>query len=126
MFTHPDEFLPFLPSTEGEDGTGSATGIMGPKEFERYCAAIRDTGVWGGEPEILALSRIYNVPIHVIQAGSPPVVIHNPSNDGERNVKDKRAARISYHRRMYGLGEVSDQMRIMVSYFSPYPSIIIP
>jgi len=117
IFQHPDDFLPFLPSTEGEDGsTATEPGIMGPKEFERYCAAMRDTGVWGGEPEILALSRVYNVPIHVIQAGSPPIVMHNPVGSGG-DIKDKRAARISYHRRMYGLGEHYNSLR-------PKPSVL--
>lgn len=80
---------------------------MSQREFEQYCLSIRDTAVWGGEPEILALSRAYNVPIHVVQAGTPPVVVHNPvgaPNAGDAT--DKRAVKISYHRKMYGLGEV--------------------
>jgi OTU domain-containing protein 6 len=108
IWTHPEDFLPFLPSSGGEDGIGATdTGFMTPKEFEKYCADIRDTGVWGGEPEILALSRAYNIPIHVVQCGSPPVVVHNPAGapvDGD--VRNKNAVRISYHRKMYGLGEV--------------------
>ncbi|KAJ3998204.1 hypothetical protein F5050DRAFT_1887204 [Lentinula boryana] len=107
IYSHPDDFIPFLPSTSGEDGPGALNaGIISPKEFEYYCQAIRDTSEWGGEPEILALSRAFNVPIHVIQSGQPPVVIHNPTgtpNDGD--IRDKKAVRISYHRRMYGLGE---------------------
>lgn len=107
MYSHPDDFLPFLPSAEGEDGQGAGdAGMMSPKEFEGYCKAIKDTGVWGGEPEILALTRAFNVPIHVIQGGVPPVVIHNPSNPSDQDIHNKQAARISYHRRMYGLGEV--------------------
>lgn len=109
IFSHVDDFLPFLPSIDGEDGAGATdSGLMTPKQFETYCAAVRDTGVWGGEPEILALSRAFNVPIHVIQGGNPPVVIHNPSGEPTTDsVSDKKAVRISYHRRMYGLGEVS-------------------
>jgi OTU domain-containing protein 6 len=80
---------------------------MSPQQFESYCISIRDTGVWGGEPEILALSRAYNVPIHVVQSGSPSVVVHDPSGSPvEQDVRDKKVARISYHRKMYGLGEV--------------------
>lgn len=109
IYTHADDFLPFLPSSGGEDGVGATdAGLMTRTEFERYCTDIRDTGAWGGEPEILALSRAYNVPIHVVQGGNPPVVMHNPSGgpqDGHLN--DKKVVRISYHRRMYGLGEVS-------------------
>ncbi|KIK59873.1 hypothetical protein GYMLUDRAFT_44351 [Collybiopsis luxurians FD-317 M1] len=113
IYTHPDDFIPFLPSTSGEDGPGALNaGIISPKEFEYYCQAIRDTAEWGGEPEILALSRAYNVPIHVIQSGTPPVVIHNPSGtpyDGD--LREKRVVRISYHRHMYGLGEHYNSLR---------------
>lgn len=75
---------------------------MSPREFEQYCASIRDTGIWGGEPEILALSRAFRVPVHVVQGTAPYVVVHEPG------VVDKKGiVYISYHRRMYGLGEVS-------------------
>jgi OTU domain-containing protein 6 len=108
MLAHPEDFAPFLPRLEGEDGRGaSESGIIGPREYARYCATIRDTGAWGGEPEILALSRAYAVTIHVVQGGQPPVVVHDPSGKPRTdNLKDQRAVRISYHRRMYGLGEV--------------------
>lgn len=108
IFNHPDDFLPFLPSVTGEDGVGAGLeGMMGPREFESYCATIRDTGVWGGEPEILALSRAYQVPIHVVQSGPQPIVMHEPVGaSDESHVKDTKVVRISYHRRMYGLGEV--------------------
>lgn len=108
IYTHSDDFLPFLPSAGGEDGAGATdVGFMSRAEFEQYCVTIRDTGAWGGEPEILALSRAYNVPIHVVQGGSPQVVVHNPigaPQDGD--LTEKKVLRISYHRRMYGLGEV--------------------
>jgi len=85
---------------------------MSPGEFEQYCVSIRDTALWGGEPEILALSRAYNVPIHVIQGGNPPVVIHNPIGaPNDEDIRSKRALRISYHRRMYGLGEHYNSLR---------------
>ncbi|KAI0316682.1 hypothetical protein OF83DRAFT_1059950 [Amylostereum chailletii] len=112
MMAHPDDFLPFLPSETGEDGRGTSdTGLMGSREFSNYCSTIRDTGTWGGEPEILALARCYNVPIHVVQAGNPPVVVHDPTNQGPEDLKDPKAARISYHRRMYGLGEHYNSLR---------------
>ncbi|KAH9966903.1 hypothetical protein BC827DRAFT_1354488 [Russula dissimulans] len=113
MLAHPQDFVPFLPSIEGEDGTGAGdAGVIGPQEYARYCASIGDTAVWGGEPEILALSRTYNVPIHVVQGGQPPVVVHDPSGaPATHNLKDQRAVRISYHRRMYGLGEHYNSLR---------------
>ncbi|TFK42624.1 hypothetical protein BDQ12DRAFT_676516 [Crucibulum laeve] len=114
IFQHPDDFLPFLPSAGGEDTEGALDeGLMSPEEFEQYCASMRDAAVWGGEPEILALSRAFNVPIHVVQGGKPPIVVHNPQGDSaDGNLTDKRVVRISYHRRMYGLGEHYNSLRL--------------
>ena len=106
MLSHEDDFLPFLPSIEGEDGEGATSdGMMTSRQYSRYCTTIRDTAAWGGEPEILALSRAFGVPIHVVQAGKPPVVIHEPI-DGMSDTAGTKVCFISYHRRMYGLGEV--------------------
>jgi len=111
--SHPDDFLPFLPSAMGEDGDGALdAGLMSPKEFEDYCTAVRETAIWGGEPEIVALTRAFNVPIHVVQGGQPPVVIHNPPDYPRgSNVYDDSAVRISYHRKLYGLGEHYNSLR---------------
>lgn len=105
---HPDDFLPFLPSISGEDGVGATeSGLMNARQFKQYCSTIKDTAAWGGEPEILALSRAYNVPIQVIQAGTPSVVTHTPDGNSPDNLaRDAKIVRISFHRRMYGLGEV--------------------
>ncbi|KAF9464651.1 hypothetical protein BDZ94DRAFT_1161340 [Collybia nuda] len=108
MLSHPNDFIPFLPAFEEDMGGDAEGGIMSLEGFDRYCASIRDTAVWGGEPEILALSRAYDVPIHVIQGGRPPVVVHNP-RDGP--VDEGRIVRISYHRKMYGLGEHYNSLR---------------
>ncbi|KAI0798077.1 cysteine proteinase [Abortiporus biennis] len=109
--SHPDDFLPFLPSSSGEDGVGSLdAGIMSLAGFEKYCATIRNTGAWGGEPEILALSRAYGVPIYVVQSGTPNIVRHDPSEAPSEH-KDGRIVWISYHRRMYGLGEHYNSLR---------------
>ncbi|KAG1782449.1 hypothetical protein EV702DRAFT_1176695 [Suillus placidus] len=109
IYTHPDDFLPFLPSAFGEDGVGATSaGFMTPQQFEQYCMTIKDTGAWGGEPEILALSRAYNVPIHVVQGGVPRIVEHNPDASPRSFSK---VARISFHRRLYGLGEHYNSLR---------------
>ena len=78
---------------------------MGHAQFEVYCRLVRETAAWGGEPEIVALSRAFNVPIFVVQGGTPPIVVHHPSG-GKANTNDP-AVWISYHRKLYGLGEVS-------------------
>jgi len=106
IHSHPDDFLPFLPSVGGEDGAGSLdAGFMSPQDFDTYCKTMRDTAIWGGEPEIVALSRAYNVPIHVVQGGTPSIVEHHPT--GGPSNPNEPTVRISYHRRLYGLGEVS-------------------
>ncbi|KAG8914248.1 hypothetical protein FRC01_004163 [Tulasnella sp. 417] len=111
MQAHPDDFLPFLPSLDGEDGVGAteATGLMTPAQFSKYCATVRDTGAWGGEPEIMALSRAYKVPIHVVQWGAPSIVCHSP--DGNEADPSLPSVKVSYHRRMYGLGEHYNSLR---------------
>lgn len=104
MLDHPDDFIPFLPSIAGEDGAGSHDdGLMTSEGFGKYCSSIANTGQWGGEPEIQALSRAFGVPIHVVQAATPNVVVHEP---GKEPVRSHTPVIISYHRRMYGLGEV--------------------
>ncbi|KAF8628379.1 hypothetical protein AX15_003905 [Amanita polypyramis BW_CC] len=100
--SHPDDFIPFLPSAS-ED-------VMSQSEFIQYCASIRDTAEWGGEPEILALSRAYNIPIHVVQGKSPSTVIHTPEG-ANISASDKSIVFISYHRKMYGLGEHYNSLR---------------
>jgi OTU domain-containing protein 6 len=119
MRKNPEEFRPFLPCVDGEDGIGATqdTGLMSQLDYERYCAAVRDTGVWGGEPEIKALSRTYRVPIHVYQTGNPPVVEHIPFPEAPPDPKAP-VVRISYHRRMYGLGEHYNSLRPRQSKFA--------
>lgn len=106
IHSHPSDFIPFLPSVGGEDGDGALdAGLMNREQFDSYCATVRDTAVWGGEPEIVALSRAFKLPIHVIQGTQPFVVVHDPL-DGSGNTTP--VIRISYHRKLYGLGEVSE------------------
>ena len=137
MLAHPDDFMPFLPSITGEDSAGATShdGMMTKAEFQKYCSLLCETGEWGGEPEvghdlvscagddgadartlqIQALSRRFQIPIHVVQRGPPTVVSHGGSGDDiggaltpEQSAKQgNQVVRISYHKRMYGLGEVS-------------------
>ena len=125
IYSHPDDFIPFLPSTEGEDGYGAnVPGLMSPEQFKRYCESIKDTAIWGGEPEILALSRAFGIPIHVVQAAQPRIVVHNPTTDG--SASNAPPARISYHRRMYGLGEVSFEPTMTLLWSSSASSTTTP
>jgi hypothetical protein len=53
MRDHRDDFLPFLPSVDGEDMPGATDdGLMTPAQFEEYCHRVEKTAEWGGEPEV--------------------------------------------------------------------------
>ncbi|KAM4688742.1 deubiquitinase OTUD6B [Discoglossus pictus] len=85
-----DDFLPFL--------TNPTTGEMYThEEFEKYCTDIANTPAWGGQLELRALSHILKIPIEVIQADSPPIVI------GEEYTT--KPITLVYMRHAYGLGE---------------------
>jgi len=113
--SHPDDFLPFLPSPEsGSDDTGMLT----PAQFEEYCSSIKDTATWGGEPEIVALSRAFKIPIHIVQGGKPSIVVHEPDPGECTNDNNHKVLRISYHRKLYGLGEHYNSLRPATHNFS--------
>lgn len=101
------------PDTEGEE----EDGMMTIKGFERYCKRVRESGEWGGEPEvclkrrapflshaltplqkqkkkILALSRYYKVPIHVIQSQNPKIVAHSPDPKAMATLTPAKAKKI--------------------------------
>ncbi|PFH54394.1 hypothetical protein AMATHDRAFT_53366 [Amanita thiersii Skay4041] len=107
MQSHPNDFIPFLPTQDvGNVTSSSDTGLMTPDQFKQYCTSMRDTAEWGGEPEIMALSNAYHIPIHVVQGGKPPIIVHQPPDND-----DKKTLYISYHRRQFGLGEHYNSLR---------------
>ncbi len=67
---------------------------------------MESTGLWGGQPEILALSRAFSRQINVVQVGFPTLKV-GEEDFGAKHGGDGGAVFISYHRKMYGLGEVS-------------------
>ena len=109
MRKHADDFMPFISDSDEhmagienkEAGNESHNMSQQEKYFLGYCSAIEKTAVWGGQPEILALSRAYHTPIHVVQAGSPVVKVGTEEATGPEDLP----VIISYHRHMYGLGE---------------------
>ncbi|CBQ68715.1 conserved hypothetical protein [Sporisorium reilianum SRZ2] len=111
MRTHPDEYKPFI-SDSDEHMAGIINKEAGTLNTEHaqeayfldYCTAVESTGVWGGQPEILALSRAFGTQINVVQAGVPVLKVGEGEYDGE-------PLYISYHRKMYGLGEHYNSLR---------------
>ncbi|KAM4818863.1 OTU domain-containing protein 6A [Thomomys bottae] len=72
MQKHIDDFLPFF--TDGEPGDGYSH-----EDFKTYCDNIVQ-GSWGGQLELTALSHILQMPIEVVQAESPIIVIGEEYN----------------------------------------------
>ncbi|KAJ9108725.1 hypothetical protein QFC21_000045 [Naganishia friedmannii] len=120
---HADAFLPFVASIHGEDMAGATDdGMMTAEGYREYCKRVEQSGDWGGEIEIQALSKYYNIPIHVIQHGPPHIISHTPVDEGsgpltpeQAKAAGERVVRISYHRRMYGLGEHYNSLRPITS-----------
>ncbi|KAJ9104795.1 hypothetical protein QFC19_003936 [Naganishia cerealis] len=114
-----DAFMPFVASVHGEDMAGATDdGMMTPEGYREYCKRVEQSGDWGGEIEIQALSKYYNIPIHVIQHGPPHIISHTPVDEGsgpltaeQAKLAGDKVVRISYHRRMYGLGEHYNSLR---------------
>ncbi|KAG1947095.1 deubiquitinase OTUD6B [Pimephales promelas] len=90
MRSHADDFLPFLTNPDSGD-------MYTEDEFEKYCNDVADTAAWGGQLELKALSQVLQLPIEVIQAESPSIII------GEDY--DKPPITLIYMRHAYGLGE---------------------
>ncbi|KAI9593550.1 hypothetical protein BDF19DRAFT_448103 [Syncephalis fuscata] len=90
MRGHQDEFIPFLTNAQGN--------MLDQSEFDHYCNQLANTAEWGGHTEILALSRVYQLPVHIVQMGAPVMKI-------SEEYSTDRPLRISYHRHAYGLGE---------------------
>ncbi|KAI8337985.1 hypothetical protein BC941DRAFT_424266 [Chlamydoabsidia padenii] len=90
MRQHPDDFIPFLYKDNGD--------MYNADDFEQYCKDIESTARWGGQMEILALSNVKQVPIHVIQMGAPVLKVNDDI------FKDKAPLKLAYHKHLYSLG----------------------
>ncbi|VDM51822.1 unnamed protein product [Angiostrongylus costaricensis] len=105
MREHKHNFIPFLTSEDDD--------LLADFEFDKYCHGVenesKDGGVWGGEPELNALSQSLERSIEeeyyggissdfqLIQPMGPPVIF------GEEFNKTKQLI-IVYHRHAYQLG----------------------
>ncbi|KAJ1975150.1 OTU protein [Dimargaris verticillata] len=96
MRDHKDDFLPFLLNDAGD--------LMSDDEFSRYCDALEKTAVWGGQPEILALAQVHELPMHIFQMGAPVLTV------AEEFQSDSPIC-LSYHRYAFGLGQHYNSLR---------------
>ena len=79
---HPEDFLPFL-----------------DEPLDEYTKKIRDTAEWGGQLELLALSKVYGVNINVLQGDGRVEKIEPEAGNGDISIW------LAYYRHTYGLGE---------------------
>lgn len=86
---HPDEFAGFL-----------------DEPLNTYANKIRDTAEWGGQVELIALSKSYNVEICVIQDGRI-----DRFEPGSESGKGEEKLWLAYYRHGYGLGEHYNSLR---------------
>lgn len=84
MRNNSDDFIPFV--FLEEDNT-----------FDDYCNKVINTATWGGQLEIVAISKSLKIPINVVQADTPLVKIGDEFEGSPLY--------LSYHRHAYGLGE---------------------
>lgn len=83
-----EDFMPFLEEPFGE-----------------YVAKMRDTGEWGGHLEILALSKAYEVDIHILHGNGQVDKIESGSQRQEQPLW------LAYYRHSHGLGEHYNSLR---------------
>lgn len=84
MATHPDDFAPFL-----------------EEPLDTYVKKIRDTAEWGGQLELQAIARSYNIDINVLQADGRVEKI----SSGSPTKEDSESVWLAYYRHSFGLGE---------------------
>lgn len=85
---NPNDFAPFL-----------------EEPLDYYIYKIKNTGEWGGQLELMALAKKYNVAISVLQ-GDGRVEEINPSADA-----DDKQLWLAYYRHGFGLGEHYNSLR---------------
>lgn len=89
MRSHQDDFIAFV-ALECDDPVAA---------FEEHCAKVADTAEWGGQPELLALTRLLHRPIWVHSRGAPVLKM------GEDLVDAPPPLQLTFHRHYYALGE---------------------
>lgn len=83
MSKHPHDFEPFL-----------------DEPLDAYVQKIRDTAEWGGQLELTALAKTYNITINVLQGDGRVEKIQ-----GDHVNHGKHQAWLAYYRHGFGLGE---------------------
>ena len=95
MSENKDDFLPFLVHPKTGD-------MLSVEQFGAYCSDMKCNGVWGGMHEAQALSTALKLPIKIVQADCPEVLL-GEGLEGEEIV-------LLFYRHKFGLGEHYDSV----------------
>lgn len=87
ILKHPNDFIPFLFDEE----------TMSLKNIDEYVDQLVNTPMWGGDLEILALSKVYHSPISVMMSGRAALKMNEESPNPE--------LKLVYYQHAFGLGE---------------------
>lgn len=87
ILQNPDDFTPFLFDEE----------TMSMKNIEEYVDKLVNTPMWGGDLEILALSKVYDSPISVMMSGRAALKMNEEGLNPE--------LKLVYYQHAFGLGE---------------------
>lgn len=82
-----DDFIPFLFDEE----------TMTLKNIDEYVDKLVNTVMWGGDLEILALSKVYDCPISVMMSGRAALKMNEEGSNPE--------LKLVYYQHVFGLGE---------------------
>jgi len=85
--SHPDDFIPFLFDEES----------MSLKDIDQYTDKLVNTVMWGGDLEILALSKVFDCPISVMMSGRSELIMNEDGHNAE--------LKLVYYKHVFGLGE---------------------
>ena len=66
--------------------------------YDEHCRKVAETAEWGGQPELLALTKLLRRPIWVHSRDAP--LLKMGDDDAERT-----PLQLTYHRHYYALGE---------------------
>lgn len=76
------------------------------QNVEEYANKVENTALWGGDIEILALSKIFDSPVRILMAGRKPMVVNEEGQQPE--------LKIVYYQHKLGLGEHYNSLRDVV------------
>lgn len=105
---HADDFAGFLVFDAEDTAAGAGAGggdADGSAALHSYCARLRDTAAWGGEPELRALAAAIGRPFTVYRAGRDALRVGDADPGPDADATSEGHVLLSFHERYYALGD---------------------